>query len=101
VLQGSLFEELSELLSFIQEISREEDRATLDAVFQEWMIRLQNWIDENGEYVEWRLSYNVQFLFLDGRSCDATIRWNTLHLERENKTSDLQGREGNLESAEE
>jgi hypothetical protein len=24
-----------------------------------------------------------------------------LHLERENKTSDLQGREGNLESAEE
>jgi hypothetical protein len=52
VLQRSSFDELDELLSGIQEILREVDRVTLDAVFQERMIRLQNCIDGNGEYIE-------------------------------------------------
>jgi hypothetical protein len=36
----------------IQDILRGFDPETLDAVFQEWMIRLQEDIDGNGEYVE-------------------------------------------------
>jgi hypothetical protein len=41
VLQGSSFDEPDELLSSIQAILRGVDRKTLDAIFQEWMIRLQ------------------------------------------------------------
>jgi len=67
-------------LSAIQKILRGVDRETLDAVFQEWMIRLQKCIDGNGEYVEWCLNWNVQFPFLNGRSWDATLRWNTAYL---------------------
>jgi hypothetical protein len=52
MLQGTSFDELDELLSAIQEILREVDRKTLDAVFQEWMIRLQNFINGNGELLE-------------------------------------------------
>jgi histone-lysine N-methyltransferase SETMAR len=50
--QGSSFNESDELLSGIQQTVRGADRETLDAVFQEWMITLQNCIDGNGEYVE-------------------------------------------------
>jgi hypothetical protein len=39
-------------MSAIQEILREVDRETLEAVFQEWIIRSQNHIDGNGEYIE-------------------------------------------------
>jgi hypothetical protein len=42
VLQGSSFDEPDELLSSIQPILRGVDRETLDAVFQEGMIQLQN-----------------------------------------------------------
>jgi hypothetical protein len=42
VLQGSSFDEPDELLSAIEEMLRGVDRETLDAVFQEWMIRLQH-----------------------------------------------------------
>jgi hypothetical protein len=55
VLQGSSFDEpdeSDELLSAIQEILKGIGRETLDAGFQEWIIRLQNYIDRNGEYVE-------------------------------------------------
>jgi hypothetical protein len=55
VLQGSSFDEpdeSDELLSAIPEILSGVDRETLNAVFQEWMIRLQKCIDGNGEYVE-------------------------------------------------
>jgi hypothetical protein len=55
MLQESSFDEPDELdglLSAIQEILKGVDRETLDAVFQEWMIRLQKCIDGNGEYVE-------------------------------------------------
>jgi hypothetical protein len=52
VLQGSSFGELDELLLAIQENLRGVDPEILDALFQEWMILLQNCIDENGEYVE-------------------------------------------------
>jgi hypothetical protein len=45
-------DEPDELLSTIQEMLREVDRKSLDVVFQEWMIRLQNCIDGNGEYVD-------------------------------------------------
>jgi hypothetical protein len=31
--------------------------------------------------VEWCLNWNVQFLFLNGSSWDATLRWNTLHID--------------------
>jgi hypothetical protein len=41
VLQENLFAEPDELLSAIQEILRGVNRETLDAVFQECMIRLQ------------------------------------------------------------
>jgi hypothetical protein len=55
VLQKNAFDEpdeIDELLSAIQKILRGVDRETLDAVFQEWIIRLQNWIDGNGDYIE-------------------------------------------------
>jgi hypothetical protein len=52
VLQGSSFDERDERFPAIQEICRRVDRQILDAGFQEWMIRLQKWIDGNGEYVE-------------------------------------------------
>jgi transposase len=39
-------------LSAIQKILREVGRETLEAGFQEWMIRLQKCIDGNGGYVE-------------------------------------------------
>jgi hypothetical protein len=52
VLQRSSFDEPDELLSAIQKKLREVDRETLDAIFQEWMIRLQKCIDGNGECVE-------------------------------------------------
>jgi hypothetical protein len=52
VLQESSFDELDELLSTIQEIFRGFDRETIEAVFQEWMIRLQKYLYGNGEYVE-------------------------------------------------
>jgi hypothetical protein len=45
VLQGSPFDaidEPDELLSAIHGFPSEVDRVTLDAIFQEWMIRLQN-----------------------------------------------------------
>jgi hypothetical protein len=43
------------------------------------MIRLQKSIDGNDKYVEWCLTWNVQFPFLSGRSWDASLRWKTLH----------------------
>jgi hypothetical protein len=55
VLQATSFDEPDEpgeLLSAIQGILRVVDREILDAEFQEWMIRLQKFIDENGEEVE-------------------------------------------------
>jgi hypothetical protein len=52
VLQWSSFDEPDKLLLAIQEILRGVDRETLDVVFQEWMIRLQKYIDGNDEYVE-------------------------------------------------
>jgi hypothetical protein len=52
VVQGSSFDELDKLSSPIQEILRGINRETLDAVFQEWMIRQQKCNDENDEYVE-------------------------------------------------
>jgi hypothetical protein len=52
MLQENLFDESEELLSDIQKISRGVDHEILDAVFQEWMIRLQKCIDGNGEHVE-------------------------------------------------
>jgi hypothetical protein len=52
VLQESSFDESDELLSDIQEMLTGIDRQTLDAVFQEWRIGLQNFIDGNSEYVE-------------------------------------------------
>jgi hypothetical protein len=52
VLQRNSFDEPDELLSAIEEIMRGVDRETLDAVFHEWMTRLQKYIDGNGEYVE-------------------------------------------------
>jgi hypothetical protein len=52
MLQGSSFDEPDELLSAIQKILSEVDCETLDEVFQKWMIRLQNCIDGNCEYVE-------------------------------------------------
>jgi hypothetical protein len=41
VLQGGSFDEPDELLSGIQDPLREPDHETLDAVFQEWTIRLE------------------------------------------------------------
>jgi hypothetical protein len=35
----------------------------------------------NREYVEWCLNWNVQFLFLNGRSWEATLRWNIAFLQ--------------------
>jgi hypothetical protein len=55
VLQGSSFDEPDEpdeLLFAIQEILTGLYCETLDAGFQEYMIRLQKYIDRNGEYVE-------------------------------------------------
>jgi hypothetical protein len=52
VLQGSSFDESDELLSPIHKILRGVDRETLDAVFQEWMIRLQKCIDGIDDYVK-------------------------------------------------
>jgi hypothetical protein len=66
-------------LSAVQEILREVNRETLDAVFQEWMTRLQKDIDENGECIEWCLNWNVQFLFRNGRSWDVKLGRDTLH----------------------
>jgi hypothetical protein len=65
-------------LSTIQEILRGVNRETLDAVVQEWMIQLQKCIDGNGQYIESCLNWNVQFLFLNGISCDARFQGNTL-----------------------
>jgi hypothetical protein len=61
-----------------EEILRGPDPETLNAVFQEWMIRFQKYIDWNGEYVEWCWNWNLQLLFLNGRSWDATHRRNML-----------------------
>jgi hypothetical protein len=52
----SSFDKPDERLSVIHEIRRGVDRETLDAVFHEWMTRLQNCIDGNSEYVEQCLS---------------------------------------------
>jgi len=52
VFQKSSFDESDELLSASQEVLKGADHQTLDDVFQEWMIRLQNCIDGTGEYVE-------------------------------------------------
>jgi hypothetical protein len=55
VVQRSSFgepDESHEVLSAIQDILRKIDHETLDAVFQEWIIRLQTYSDRNGEYVE-------------------------------------------------
>jgi hypothetical protein len=45
VLQGSSFDEPDDFLSAIQKILREIICETLNAVFEEWMIRLQKCID--------------------------------------------------------
>jgi hypothetical protein len=52
LLQGSSVDEPYELLSATQEILNEVDLETLDAVFREWMIRLQKCIDGHGEYAK-------------------------------------------------
>jgi hypothetical protein len=52
MLQESSFDEPDQLVSALQKILRGIDREILDAVLQEWMIRLQNCIDGNGKYVE-------------------------------------------------
>jgi hypothetical protein len=51
----------------------------LDAIFQEWMIRLEIYIYGNGEYVEWCLNWNVQFRVVTGRSWDPMLRRNALY----------------------
>jgi hypothetical protein len=53
MLQWSSFDEPDEPLSAIQEILSGIDDESLDAAFQEWMIRLQKCIDRNVEYVEY------------------------------------------------
>jgi hypothetical protein len=58
---------------------RRVDHETLDVVFQEWIIQLQKYINPNGEYVEWFSNWNVQFLFLNGRSWDVTLRRKILY----------------------
>jgi hypothetical protein len=52
MLQGSSFDEPDELLPAIQVILIGVDCKALDAIFQEWMIRLEIYIYGNGEYVE-------------------------------------------------
>jgi hypothetical protein len=52
VLQVCSLDEPDELLSAIQENSRGVDRETLDARFQESIIRFQKYIHGNGEYIE-------------------------------------------------
>jgi hypothetical protein len=52
VLQRSSFDKPDELLSAIQGILRGIDGKTSDATLQEWLIRLQKYIDGNGEYAE-------------------------------------------------
>jgi hypothetical protein len=52
MLQGSSFDEHDELLSAIQEILRGGDRQILDVGFHECMVRLQKYLDGNGEYVQ-------------------------------------------------
>jgi hypothetical protein len=54
--QGSSFDESEGPLFEVQHILRSADCETLDAVFQQWMIRLQKDIDANGEDVEWCLN---------------------------------------------
>jgi hypothetical protein len=50
--QGSSFGQPHELLSATEEILKGAGCETLDAVFQEWMIRLQKHIDGNSEDLE-------------------------------------------------
>jgi hypothetical protein len=48
---GYRAETLSELLVRILVILAEIPRETLSTVFLEWMERLQNWVQVDGEYV--------------------------------------------------
>jgi hypothetical protein len=50
--QDSSFDEPDELLLTTYEMLNRVDRKTLDAVFQELMIRLQKFINGNDEYRE-------------------------------------------------
>jgi hypothetical protein len=76
----------------IQEVLRGIDPEILDAVFQEWMIWLPKCIEGNGEYgkyVEWWLNWKVQFLFLNSRSWEAMLQWNTLSLANQQMISTI------------
>jgi hypothetical protein len=52
VLQVNSFDEHDEFLFAIQAKLMRLDRVALDAVFQEWMIRLQKCVHGNGEYIK-------------------------------------------------
>jgi hypothetical protein len=78
--QRNSFDTSDRLLSTIQKISMRVDRESLDAIFQEWMIRQQKCIDRDGEYVRWCLNWNVQFIFLNSISWDARLWRNTLEI---------------------
>jgi histone-lysine N-methyltransferase SETMAR len=51
-LAGNAFADADELLDAVQRILEGIEKATLQAVFLEWMERLEKCIDTNGEYVE-------------------------------------------------
>jgi hypothetical protein len=53
--EGMEFDEFQHLLPVIPEILTEATVETLNQIFEEWMRRLQQWINANGGPVKWDL----------------------------------------------
>jgi hypothetical protein len=51
-MNGCLFEDENELLTSITSELNKISRETLETVFQEWVLRLEQCIDTGGEYVD-------------------------------------------------
>jgi histone-lysine N-methyltransferase SETMAR len=51
VLKGQMFDDEQALFTAIIDILQSIDRETLQAVYDEWLVRLQRCIESGGEYV--------------------------------------------------
>jgi hypothetical protein len=58
-LMNAAFAGDDELLQGVMEVFNGISREELEAVFEEWLLRLDRCIQQNGEYVEWGSLINI------------------------------------------
>jgi hypothetical protein len=74
VLIGAAFADNDELLQGVMEVLNGISREDLEAVFEEWLLRLDRRIQQNGEYIE-SGEFNNRILIISAPSCVAMLKF--------------------------